>query len=141
MGPLKSWSHRGAAGVRPERLAASDLVRLTGVVDRRCFVRVEGWRRPPFERGLRQDKHSAPPDRDNDSHTPASSMRTSPSPVAKLGPVLVAEPARRAAHPRVQMCGHFCSAPDRSRPVAVPPGGRAGSMSARAPLSFPVPLL
>ncbi len=34
-------------------------------------------------------------------------MRTSPSPVARLDSVAAAEPARRAADPRVHRCGQF----------------------------------
>jgi len=42
-------------------------------------------RRSPFERDLRHARKSAPPDRDDHCHTSAPSMRTSPSPDARLG--------------------------------------------------------
>ena len=110
-GPTTGVGDAGLSALRSDELTAALLVRLTDKVDRECFVGGEGWRRPPFERGLRHDKQSAAPDLDDRFHTPASSMRTSPSPVAGHGSVKVEEPARRAPHPWVHRCGHGCTAP------------------------------
>ena len=71
------------------------------------------WHRPPFERGLCH-RHAAGTARPGRScpHSCIIRMPTSPSPVTGLDFATAADPARRAADPRVHVCGHV---PYRSR--------------------------
>lgn len=51
-----------AAAARTGELTTANVMRVAEAVDRLGVIRGQGRRRPPFERGLRQDKSSDPPD-------------------------------------------------------------------------------
>ena len=105
----------GPTSAQTGELACTERIRATrqlrhleaDVDDRSALLGGEGWRRPPFERGLRSEQASAPPDPGRSlPHTCTIGCDRHPrsSPDSNRDGQ---EPDRRAGHPRVmQLCGH-----------------------------------